>query len=152
MSALAIETSSARWLRAIKIVGVFVIVGPLVASLVLFALIVILGASDPKFAIPLAEVPRVWWSFCKISFMFGPPFVLLSGGTFALLSVFAFTSQIWIAIALALVPLPFLHLLPSVGEPIWQLSPLFFWSVVALAVVPTAICWALSRRWHGKMQ
>ncbi len=152
MNAPVAQVASARWLRVAKIVAVFVVVGPLVASIGLFIGHVIEGAANPRYAVSLANAPLIWGSWLAISFMAGAPYALLTGGAFALLVVFAGMSQFWVAIAAALAPLPVIHLLPPVGDPIWRMDRFFVLIAIAVVVVSASVCWYLSRRWHGQPQ
>ena len=152
MTATVTEASSARWLRVAKIVAVFVVIGPLVASVGLFMGHVIEGASNPRYAVPLANAPLVFGRWLAISFMAAAPYALLTGGAFALLAVFAGASQFWVAIATALAPMPVIHLLPPVGDPIWRMDRFFVLTAIGLVVVSASACWYLSRRWHGQLQ
>ena len=139
-------------LRVAKIVGVFVIVGPLVASIVLFGSHVIEGLSNARYAVTLESAPRLWWSWTMISYLAGTPYALIVGAGFALLAVFTRWSQSWVAIVAALAPLPVVHLLPPIGAPLWELPLLFIVTAIAVVVIASSICWALSRRWHGQTQ
>ena len=152
MTAAVAEASSARWLRVAKIVAVFVVVGPLVASVGLFMGHVIEGASNPRYALSLASAPAVFGGWLAISFMAAGPYALLTGGAFALLAVFAGASQFWVAVATALAPMPVIHLLPPVGDPIWRLDWFFVLTAIGLVAASASACWYLSRRWHGQPQ
>jgi hypothetical protein len=136
--------------RCAAIVLTFVVVGPLVASLGLFVGHVLMVNSSPRYALSFAQWPAAWLNWVTMAYMIGAPYALLIGGVFALLAVFAGTRQLLVAIAVASAPLPFVHLLPAVGEPIWKWPPLFWQSAIALAGVSTITCWYLSRRWLGQ--
>ena len=152
MNGSVTEASSARWLRVAKIVAVFVVIGPLVASIGLFIGVLIEGISNPRYAISLGKWSEVWWGWVMMSFMIGAPYALLTGGAFALLAVFAGMSRFWVAIAAALAPMPVIHWLPPVGEPIWRMDRFFVLTALAVIVVSASVCWYLSRRWHGQPQ
>lgn len=152
MIAFATEATSSRWLRIAKIVAVFVVVGPMVASIGLFVGVLIEGMSNPRYAVPLGKWPEVWWGWLVVSFMAGAPYALLTGAAFALLAVFAGLSGLWVAVATALAPMSVIHLLPPIGEPIWRQGWDFALTAIAILVVSSAICWLLSRRWHGQPQ
>jgi hypothetical protein len=150
VSALALETSPARWLRVAKIALVFVVVGPLVASIVLFASHLIDGFSNARYAVSLASAPRMWLGWVVICYMAGAPYALIVGVAYALLAVFTRWSQWWVAILAGLAPLSVIHLLPPVGVPLWQMGRIFVVTAVAIVVIGSGICWALTRRWHGQ--
>jgi hypothetical protein len=152
VTALAAETTSSRWLRVAKITLVFVVIAPLIASIVLFASLVIEGLSNVRYAVTLESAPRLWWSWLIASYMAGAPYALIVGAVFALLAVFAGWSNVWIAILVGLVPVLVIHLLPPVGAPLWELPRLFVITAIVVVVIASGICWALSRRWHGQPQ
>jgi hypothetical protein len=149
VSALVVETLLPRWLRVGKITAVFIAIGPLMASVLLFIGHLIEGYWNPHDALSLSQWPAVWLSWIMAAYLVGTPYALLTGGAYAALAVFAGACQFWVAIAAALAPLPFVHLLPAVGEPFWKWEAFFVWSTLVLATVPTWVCWYLSRRWHG---
>ena len=132
---------SSSWSRFAKIVVTFAVLGPLVGATVLFLYGVVVVRP------PLAQWPALWLNWVvNAGMVAGTLCALAVGVLFAAAAVFFGRSQLWVALVAAFLVLMAVQV--PAGAPIWQWSLPIAIAGLLGAMIPTALAWRVTRRWH----
>jgi hypothetical protein len=135
-------------MRIVKIVAASTLVSPLIASVVVFAELMIVGLYQGG-AIRFDELPYFVWNVATIAYVFGAPYGFLTSGVFALVAVLAGWRRLVVALLISLVPAALFFVISSIDDLNWDRDGYLWTSAFLVIVVTTTVCWLLTRRWHS---
>jgi hypothetical protein len=136
-------------MRIVKIAALSTLVGPLIASVVVFAELMIVGLYQGG-AIRFDEIPDFVWGVTTTAYVFGAPYGLLTSGIFALVAVLAGWRRLLVALLISLVPAALFFVVSAIDDLNWDRDGYLWASAFLVIVITTTACWYLSRRWHSR--